>query len=172
MGNPQGTLTSYIAGLMDGEGSIWIGRIKYKDRFHYRSTVMITNTDIDIIQTFINYLKYHKLSYSIRADDRRKAGRRICYSVQITRDKDKLTFIGLVKPYLSGTKKRLATIAENYLVYRMTLFAEIERRRLPNGRYGKSVNNKHGEAEEQFFQQYKLIKDASETTSKTLTKFE
>ena len=169
--NHQQATIAYIAGLMEGEGSFIITRHIYKKRFNYRSSIFLTNTDPDIIKTFLDFLKSIGINSWIHSEDRRKKNRKICYQVIIKKLKDKILLAKTLLPQMhSKTKIRLAKIVLDFSQYRI----EENKKPLIRDEKGKLISGGHanqGERDEQFYEAYKEVMESSETIRRTLIRF-
>lgn len=162
MDNQQETLRYYIAGLFEGEGSIYIAKVMiYGKQLTYRGAVQFTNTEPEICQKFIDYLKIKNLNFHIRKDVRK--GKKTCYQIQITKSKDRRTFLEDIIPLMVGKKRLEAQIV-------IKLLDKIDELKVTmpmvntNGCYQK---NNRFEEYEKLYQEYKSIKDSSETKCDT-----
>lgn len=168
MENTQGTL-QYIAGLFEGEGSVSLSPIrartrKGKEMEQIRSAVYITNTDTKLISAVRDFLKQNNWSYFIRTDIR--PGRRVCYNLQLTKQSDRLAFLETILPHLIGEKKELAKVVITYLKYRIELSKKWQAERGGEGQYKTGVGSSYTEVEPKLYQQYKSLKNSSETKCK------
>jgi len=168
--NQQAILTAYIAGLMEGEGSFIITKHKYKKWWNYKGMVMFTNTDPDLIEIFIRFLKKNGIKMWIRTDDRRKRNRRICYSVVIKQMKARVKFIDIILPYLrSQIKRKLAKIVRDFTLYRMK--ENLTYVRDEKGRFINGGHKKQTEIDQRFYEEYKAARKSSETINRTPQRF-
>ena len=160
MDNQQETLKYYIAGLFEGEGSLNIGKILiYGKQLSYRGQIQFTNTEPEICQKYVDYLKLKNYSHHIRKDIRKD--RKICYQIVITKRKDKLAFLEEFTPLMVGKKR-----------YEGKLLKELLEKIVELGVKSPTVNTLgHYEKTtdrfpeyEKIYQEYKKIKDSPETT--------
>lgn len=170
MDNKQVTLTNYIVGLFEGEGSVALTKImatsnQGKKMAQIRSNVYFTNTDRNLIQTIVDFFKDNNWSYYIRPDIR--VGRRVCYSIQLTKQAEKLSFLEMIKPIIKGDKKKEAEVVIDFLKHRIELSSTWQKERGGDGRYRTGCGTSYGEKDENFYKQYKQVRDTSETTCKT-----
>jgi len=168
MENTQGTL-QYIAGLFEGEGSVSLSPIrartrKGKEMEQIRSAVYITNTDVKLIQIVIDFLKQNNWSYYVRTDIR--PGNKVCYNLQLTKQAERLDFLKLLLPHLFGDKKQLAEVVISYLEHRVKVAKQWQVERGGDGQYKTGVGSSYTEVELKLYQQYKVLKDTSETKCK------
>lgn len=168
MDNQQGTLNAYIAGLWDGEGSFSINQYKQKNnRINTRICISVANTDRNIIKTIVDFFTANHIKFYIYMLDRRKSGRKIQYQIEITSYHSKLIFIGLVEKYLTKNKE-YSRLLKRICEYKLEKYVDWK-----NG--GCNAKNKSGfiveEIENNFLEEYKKLRDASETTSRIPYKF-
>lgn len=179
--NQQGTLNAYVAGLWDGEGTFSLTKyVQRNKKTNTRVCIAVTNTDLGIIQTVIDFLKKYEISFHLQVYDRKKTGRRIQYQIEITKHKNKIKFIDLVYDYLTKNKE-YAKLFKEFCIYKQEAY---DRWRMNGGNGGcnrkyrpprnpkdiqTSINE---EIENEFYLKYRALRDASETTSQTLHEFD
>ncbi|MFE8696583.1 LAGLIDADG family homing endonuclease [Cytobacillus sp. FJAT-53684] len=128
---------SYIAGIIDGEGSITLTRLHINE--HRRPCITIASTDIELliyIQSLTSGGISRKKNYN---PDRHKDS----YTLNVRKKEDVLRTLNDVWPYLRVNKKRNRAlwILENY-----------ERVTPRNGKYSPELLSKKLLFEEHFFQ--------------------
>ena len=166
--NQQATLNAYVAGLIDGEGTFAITQYKQRNkRINTRICIGLSNTDREIIQTFLDFLKVNEINYYIFTNDRRKSGRKIQYQIEITSYKSKIKIIEILLPYLRKNRK-YAEFFKEVCEYKLAKYEEWKRN-------GCNMKIKKGfideEKEQQFYEQYRALRESSETISRTPYKF-
>ncbi len=176
--NQQGTLNAYIAGIWDGEGSITLRREKSINQV--QGAITMANTDIEIIQTTIDFFKINNINFHIFNRDRLKTGRKIQYQLTITSHRSKIKFIELLIPYLTKNKE-YARLLKELCEYKLECYEKWKR----NGGNGGKFQRKYYplkflklpksfisfEREQELLDKYKTLRDTSETTSQTIYKF-
>ena len=103
------TTKAYIAGLIDGEGSIFINIVK--QHYHFRPQLSIMMTDKKTIEYLISKIKFCRYSEADRGIWKRQ------YGLIINRMSDIITILELVFPYLV-TKKEQAKIMLEFCSYK------------------------------------------------------
>jgi len=93
------TKKAYTAGLIDGEGSIFIARRKKKTRYYYEPTVMVGNTD----KAMIDYLTALYGGWVTKSKTRWKSNTDL-YFWGIAGDSMR-QFLKDILPYLVGKRK-------------------------------------------------------------------
>ncbi len=171
--NQQETQKAYIAGLFEGEGSIHMYKLNIRgNATSYRGNIQFTNTDKAICKKFIDFLKEYKLSYHIRTDRRgktKKGGKlkKICYQIQITRIKDKVNFLEILEPYFIGDKKSYMQIVNKFLKRRLNIFKNYKRETGRDGRFKSGCKSSFNEIDEKLYNEYKKLRESSETKCET-----
>lgn len=171
VGNQQATLIAWVAGLMEGEGSFILTHHPYKGRRNIRASVFLTNTDTDIIDAFIAFLKMIGINGWIRTFDRRKTKRRVCYQIIVNKMAERLKLVEVLIPYMkSATKKAQAVIVRDFTKLRV---AENAKPKIRDS-YGRLIDGGHAiqtEKDWHFYQRYKAIRESSEIVSRTPKRF-
>ena len=124
----------YLAGLMDGEGCFTINLIRArKSTPRYKATIQFTNTDVNLVNFFIDFCKKRNLvTYTrVRTGNKR---RRDCYDVKITSLKSMKTFCEMIIPHLIG-KKSEAEIVLKFINSRMKRTKEYMKTRNNRGQF-------------------------------------
>jgi len=163
--NQQATFVSYIAGLMEGEGSFLIIKCLYKGWLNYRGVVMLNNTDPDIIQEFVNYIESIGIKKWIKGLDRRPKNRRICYRVEIKQIDSRIKFIDSILPFMrSKTKIEQAKIVKEFSCYRKE---QNQAKNIIRNNQGQFINGGHKkmtDKDKEYYERYLKTKESSETT--------
>jgi hypothetical protein len=160
MDNQQETL--YIAGLFEGEGSIQINKILvYGKILQYRQAVQFTNTEPEIAQRFVDYLKANGWNYHVHIDKRENKSR-LCYGVTITKLKDRQAFLERMYPHFVGKKRRESELSLKFLQLRLALENPHERSKT-NGRFLPNVSSFDKE-QIGLYEEFKKIRGSPETT--------
>ena len=97
----------YLAGIIEGEGSIYFCT-KLK-----RPRIRISNTNIEILNKCIQILRDFGIDAKLRQQRQGNEKWKIGYSVDIDKLKDLEKILIIIKPELSGKKKQ-ADVALNY----------------------------------------------------------
>jgi hypothetical protein len=160
---------AYMAGLFDGEGTCGIYKSNLsRGNVQYKSSIAITNTDKGIIDRVTDFCKYHNLNHHIYTENRKKAGRKTCYTVSINNYAHKKKFLTMIRPYLAGVKKDISTVIIEHIEYRQNVPIKWNRKRDQVGRFSPtepSNKPRWGEKDEKYFEKYLSIKaKSSETT--------
>lgn len=121
--------SSYIAGYIDGDGCFYIGKTKLKNRIapKYRMAIIISSTNIDVLQLFKS-----QFGGSISSKKQIKDHKQMHYiSFQ---KKDSLKLCDLIEDYIVERKEQLAIYKEfacsdnpftkNSLIHRMSIVRE------------------------------------------------
>lgn len=166
MDNQQETLKWYVAGLFEGEGSILIAKVNvYGKQLSYRGLIQFTNTEPEICQKYIDFLKSKNWSYHVRVDVR-KNKHKVCYQIEITKKKDKIAFLNEMCQIFVGKKRK-----EGYLVLKLLHKIDELKETMPRintrGQYEKTPER--FEEYEKIYREYKEIKDSPETTCEAPT---
>jgi hypothetical protein len=165
MDNQQETFRHYIAGLFEGEGSLYIGKVMiYGKQISYRGQVQFTNTEPEICQAFVDYLKLKGYCHHIRKDVRKN--RKTCYQIMITKRQHKIAFLDEFIPLFLGKKKQEAELIKQLLVL---IDSNVTNKPLVNtkGKYEKTTDR--FPEYEKLYQECKNLKRSSETTCDTPT---
>jgi hypothetical protein len=102
---------AYLAGILDGEGSVSIACIRpKKGRAYFQPRVFVTNTGLDLII----WLEEH-FGASTTETQSPIANRRLLYVAKWTGDKA-LTLLTVVLPYLIVKRERAALVLEAWSV--------------------------------------------------------
>jgi DNA-binding CsgD family transcriptional regulator len=91
----------YLAGIIDGEGSIFLGRRCYKGKEYYYPHVSVVNTSLELIKWIMRefgvenkvHEKWHPGAYSTRRN-------KLVYVLKICGVSDVLTLLKALRPYL------------------------------------------------------------------------
>lgn len=171
--NQQAILT-YIVGLFEGEGSVALSKINATSRQgkkmpQIRSNVYFTNTDGNLIKEFIDFFKENNLSYYIRPDIRKT--RRVCYSIQLTKQSDRLIFLEMILNHLKGDKKKEAEIVIEFLKHRIELSKTWKLERGGDGRYRTGCGTSYTDKDINLYEKYREVRRASETKCKKPVQF-
>lgn len=124
MGNQQERSLAWMAGIIDGEGSISVQVYTLPDgRVRLTPFVSIVNSDFGILEECRRILE----EMDVKFRDCRKplsegsfAGKKICSNIRIDGQKPVYEFLPILLPYLKSEKKVKAAIVMAYLVSRMT----------------------------------------------------
>lgn len=161
MDNQQETL--YIAGLFEGEGSIQINKINvYGKILQYRQAIQFTNTEPEIVQRFVNYLKVNAWNYHVHIDKRENKSR-LCYQVSITKLKDRITFLEKLSPHFAGKKRKESELSLKFLRLRIALERNNNRRDEKTGKYAPETSS-FDQEQIQIYEEFKKFRGSSETT--------
>lgn len=105
-------LIGYFAGLLDGEGSVFISKVKGKSRKHYeyRAVVSIANTIRGPLDSLVNY--YGGSVFPLRKENKGPQGKvgRTLFAWVVSCQKAKI-FINAVAPYLIIKRQRALAVA-------------------------------------------------------------
>lgn len=122
MGNPQVTESrlGWLAGILDGEGSVIMAKVKRAWGYNYSPRIAITNTDEEIVrevEAILNALgiRYY---YSNRASG--GLGTKPIVDIILTRLQDLADLIKLLAPHTVGIKKQRMLIMLQFLLSRIT----------------------------------------------------
>jgi len=111
---------AYLAGIIDGEGSIYMGVNRHPRAtlgFCYEIHLEITNTDKKLIEWLMNKLGGRNVSWRPKRCDRS-----LCYYWAMAKLEDVYTVLKEVYPYLILKRER-AEVAMNYIQKRLQLMA-------------------------------------------------
>lgn len=165
MDNQQETLRHYVAGLFEGEGCICLTKtLVYGKQLSYRAVVQFTNTEPEIVQKFIDYLKLKGYAHHIRVEKRPYRNNKTCYAVNITKKKDRILFLNEMTPIFVGKKRKESELA-------IALMNKVDELKVSvpivntKGHYEKSTDR--FPEYEKIYLEYKKIKDSPETTCDT-----
>lgn len=110
----------WLAGIIDGEGCLQLAKQKYKDRFHYRPQISISNCNPLIIEKIREICIKNGLSfYAITRLPKGKM-RITNYVVQIFGLKRCLKWIEFIDGSLVGKQKQL-DIMKKFVSYRLSI---------------------------------------------------
>jgi len=106
----------YLAGIIDGEGTITISEVRSRKEHEYRPEIIITNTSDKLINHIINLLKKSGLDYFYVPNKQNKKlkRRKPLREVRITSHARVLAFLQMLLPYLI-LKRRQADIVINFI---------------------------------------------------------
>ena len=107
--NQHATLKlAWLAGIIDGEGSLMIPRYHRNGNIRYGYRVSISNTNMLIINQCREILDILKIKYCNYTQDRGNDGlrRKITHQVHITNRKGILVFLEKIIPHLVGKRKQ------------------------------------------------------------------
>lgn len=162
MDNQQETFKYYIAGLFEGEGSLNIGKILvYGKQLSYRAQVCLTNTEPEISQKFVDYLKLKNYSFHVRPDIR--LNRKTCYQINITKKEHKIAFLEEMTPLFVGKKRQESEVILNLLKFITNERKVREEDKDKKGRYIKGSNEYFDRCDD-FYLQCKELKRPPTTT--------
>ena len=171
MDNPQETYVSYIAGLIDGEGSFYLYKVKTRSWESYRACIQFTNTDPELVQAFVDFCKQNLIGYHIYTDKRIGKAKR-CYQVQVTTMDSRIRFIELIKPYLRGIKRYESELVYRFIQNRIRKNKEHVQAKDPKtGRIMASTKSNHDAEDIALYDEYKTHKGSSTTTRETPINF-
>ncbi len=121
MDNPQATdiQIGWLAGIIDGEGSIAMGwHVGKRDRGVYNPAVSIVNSNPQIIWDAMSILELIGCTYHVSArGDRNSLGDRTIWVIQIHRMSSLVTLLRKMVPHLRGKQAR-AGIMLSYVMSR------------------------------------------------------
>ena len=133
--NQQETL-AYIAGLMDSDGHISIGRLKQaSDDYRYRYQIYFSNTDAGLINAYTGFLKTNGLTFYIRRRPKNNQNYMTQYEVSINNMGGAKKFLEMVSPYLRGIKKEYSKIVLDFLNKRINRKRRFRRKRNDKGQF-------------------------------------
>lgn len=98
---------AYLAGVMDAEGCVTIGKSKDPRGLIYSARITISNKNNDLMK----YLVHHFGGYVTKTKPK-KASHNICYSWHLSSAKHTLTFLSLITPLLRGKKAQAELLSE------------------------------------------------------------
>ena len=168
IGNTQETLIAYTAGLFEGEGSVMLSKINYKQKFiQYRAAIQFTNTEPELCQVFIDTCKKLDIHLHIHTDIRKnKPNSKTCYQISITRLEDRVKFIEFFSPLMHGKKRREMDIVLKFSKRRLELYKTFKMKHGEDGRFKSGCKTSFTAQDALDYLEYKKIKDSSETTRK------
>lgn len=120
MDNQHGTLRlAWLAGIVDGEGSIMVIRATFKGRHRYHHRMSIANTGLPIIDKARSILDEHEIKYGLYTQDRGKDGlrRRKTYLIHIMRADSIRKILPLLMPFLTEKLERAQKLNEAMKVW-------------------------------------------------------
>jgi len=103
----------YIAGFIDGEGSLMIIRNNNRSEVNYTPIITVTNTNRKSIETISNWLKIGYIT-----DHSDNPNWAPCYSLRIQRIVDVWTLVDFIEPYLI-VKRRQAQLVKELAIIKM-----------------------------------------------------
>lgn len=163
MDNQQETL-QYIAGLFEGEGSCWITRFTSGQGHKiHRADISFTNTEPEIIQLYVDFLKKHNIKYHLRTDVRKNRKHKVCYEVKLTSHQSKLTFMEMLQPLMAGIKKKQMEFATELISCQQSR----QRERSNTGRYLPVTY----EDLDSIYDRWKAMQESSETKRRVPVQF-
>jgi hypothetical protein len=169
--NQQETFKAYIAGLFEGEGSIHMGKllVNKSKTVSYRANANFTNTEPEICDAFVRYLKERDLHYHLETEKRKDGkNRKVCYKISLTRVGDRKRFVEELLPYFVGKKRREGEILIRFCEKRLEIYKNSDFRRADDGRYRSGCKSSFDDPEyEELLLEMKALKGSSETTCKT-----
>lgn len=102
----------YLAGIIDGEGTIGFSRRKYKDRYVYFPRVSIANTS----KTLIAWIAEKLPSFNSYVSSREGSlGKKTCYCIILTGNRQCTVFLRELTPYLLIKRELAEIVANGYL---------------------------------------------------------
>lgn len=101
----------YLAGIVDGEGTIGITSLKSKIRFS--PFISISNTNKQLLNTILEFLKKEGFNACISTKKPRKENHKTCYSLTI-KDKYAIKLAKILKNELLIKAEQATLLAENY----------------------------------------------------------
>lgn len=115
---------AYIAGFIDGEGTISIqgktypqtGRYTNAKR-RYRGLVSITNSDLETMRWIVDWFNARNIKCSLRFEHRRQ-GHLLMGRIHVAGIKRVYDLLQIIKPYLR-TKRKNAAIVEEFCCLRL-----------------------------------------------------
>lgn len=157
MGNQQETISdiemSWLAGILDGEGSIGISRlISHRKNATLTPRISIGNTNMEIINHVISILK--KIPITMFIEKRQKVNNKNwkeAVVIQISHISGVKDLLNKVTPFLIG-KKSQAVLLLSFVNSRMKLYEELNRTPGKGGR-----GTPYTEEEKQFCDQIKIL---------------
>jgi len=157
----QQAIVSYIAGLMDSDGHISIGRFRYekKGNWKYRPQIYFSNTDTKLIDIFTDFLDENNINFYIRRRVKPKKTYMDQYEVSINKMDHSLKFLNLIKDHLIGMKKEYSKLVINFINVRLNKKKEHKNKRNKLGRFTSGGNPLLGKEEYSLYQQYKKLRE-------------
>jgi hypothetical protein len=102
----------YIAGLVDGEGTVSIEKVNRKDRKYgqYKPIVKISNTCREALDTIAKYVGGFR--YTIKEGRTTHNSKKPIYDIQLVRCKDVEVFLEMILPYLIIKRKHAELVLQ------------------------------------------------------------
>lgn len=113
----------YIAGFVDGEGTLQVRKHKSKNSIWYYPTILLTNTNYQVLDTLSKWLKAKvtPLRYTPSSKNHRD-----CFKITIATICDVLSLAKFLKPYLL-IKRRQAELLEELAIIKVGKESQIIR---------------------------------------------
>ena len=96
---------AYLAGIIDGEGSLLITKTLSHNRYCYTSRLQIPNTNEGIINKICEVLDFWNINGHIETRDRNKK-HKICYVITINGVNKLIKLLPIIIPYLFGKREQ------------------------------------------------------------------
>jgi hypothetical protein len=145
---------AWLAGVIDGEGSIGIYRDTHRKKPRMRTTIKIANTDVRIIARVSEILFKANIRFYYTLTKRRL----FCLTIHTIGFRSCKKLLEMVLPYLVG-KKDQAKLMVEYLTYRISLFqSTADQRRASNGWFIETPEMQYGEIDEYYYNKIHELK--------------
>lgn len=113
------TLLAWLAGIVDGEGSIGIYQYKTEE---VKPSISIGNTSVELLVAVVNILESLNLSYTVYHKTQQNRNWKHAGVVQMQSHRDILTILNLILPYLVA-KKSHAIVLKRFVESRLPKLA-------------------------------------------------
>jgi len=124
IGNQQPSICSlkgWLGGIIDGEGCLQLAKQKYKDRFHFRPQLVISNNNLLIIEKIREVARLNNLPvYFMNRGYAAKDATAKTIALQIMGLRRVKLWLDCLTPYIFG-KREQAEIISQYIDYRLSL---------------------------------------------------
>jgi len=109
---------AWLAGIIDGEGSIGIKRAfdtrKNRSFVSYSPLIQICNTDMILLTKVIEILEFHGITFSFWNGSEKKRNPKwsVAYMIGISKNQSAMKFLELLIPFLVSKKQRAEILYE------------------------------------------------------------
>lgn len=109
---------AWLAGIWDGEGSVFIAKQVQSKRVQYRATISMDNTDAGIISEAVRILNEIGIQVHV-SESLKKGSTKTVYRIASSNTLYVQKFIEKVSPYLKGEKKAKASLVMKFVLSRL-----------------------------------------------------
>jgi len=150
---------AWLAGIVDGEGTITVWKYQCRKSFTYRPIVAIYNTDLNIISECAKIFDALKVSAHLNSHKVKK--RKLCYVIETKKLSSIKIILESILPYLIGKKSR-AELTLRFVNSRLAAIQKLRSKGI------QSNNIPYTEEEGSLVDQLRILTKRGDESSETL----